>query len=135
MIAIHKFARLSMDDSHPMADLKDELPLGITVLSSGGRTVIPKQVMELLNLGYTSQSRQKLLWTQAGGDVVVKKGTLQSSFRKTILSRGGKTAVPKHIRKALKLKPALDGEERVIWIQRGEDIIVRKGTPRSSVSN
>jgi hypothetical protein len=83
----------------------------------------------LLKLRYTPQRRQKLLWIQQDGDVVVKKGTLQSSFRKTILSRGEKTAIPKHIREVLKLRFTPDGEERLIWIQRGDGIIVRKGTP------
>jgi len=109
--------------------VKDELPLGITVVSGGGRTVIPERVLELLNLRYAPQSRQKLLWTQEGSDVVVKKGTMDSSFRKTILSKGGKTAVPKHIRKILKLKATPEDGERMIWVQRGKDIIVRKGTP------
>jgi len=107
--------------------LTDELVLGITELS-GGRTIVPNRAMELLKLRYTPQKRQKLLWTQEGGDVVVKKGTLRSSFRKTILSRGGKTAVPKHIREALKLKFTPHGEETLVWIQSGDDIIVRKGT-------
>lgn len=91
--------------------------------------------MELLKLRYTPHRRQKLLWVQEEDDIVVKKGTLQSSFRKTILSRGGKTAIPKHVREVLKLKLTPDGEERLIWIQRGDDIIVRKGTPQSRMTN
>jgi bifunctional DNA-binding transcriptional regulator/antitoxin component of YhaV-PrlF toxin-antitoxin module len=118
-----------------VAELADELVLGITVLNSGGRTIVPNKVMELLKLRYTPQRRQKLLWIQEDGDVVVEKGTLQSSFRKTILSRGGKTAVPKHAREVLKLKSTPDGEERLIWIQRGDDIIVRRGTPQSRTTN
>jgi len=109
--------------------LTDELVLGITVLSSGGRTIVPSEVLELLQLVYKPQSRQKLHWMQEDGDVVVKKGTLASSFRKTILSRGGKTAVPKHIREILKLKSNPDGEERLVWMRRGEHIIVRKKLP------
>ena len=115
-----------------VAELADELVLGITTLNSGGRTIVPSKVMELLRLRYTPQRRQKLLWIQEDGDVVVEKGTLQSSFRKTILSRGGKTAIPKHVRAVLKLKSTPDGEERLIWIQRGGDIIVRRGTPQST---
>jgi len=115
-----------------VAELADELVLGITALNSGGRTIVPSKVMELLRLRYTPQRRQKLLWIQEDGDVVVEKGTLQSSFRKTILSRGGKTAIPKHVRAVLKLKSTPDGEERLIWIQRGGDIIVRRGTPQST---
>jgi bifunctional DNA-binding transcriptional regulator/antitoxin component of YhaV-PrlF toxin-antitoxin module len=115
--------------------LADELVLGITVLSGGGRTIVPSKVMELLKLRYTPQRRQKLLWEQEDGDIVVEKGTLQSSFRKTILSNGGKTAIPKHIRDFLKLKPTPDGEERLIWIQRGDDVIVRKGMPQSRMTS
>jgi len=124
-----------MHDLRKGEDLTDELLLGITVLTSGGRTIVPDQVMELLNLRYTLQRRQKLLWIQEGGDVVVKRGTLQSSFRKTILSRGGKTAIPKHIREALKLNSTPRREEGLMWIRRGEDIIVRKGTPPSRKTN
>ena len=115
--------------------MTDELVLGITALSGGGRTIVPSKVMELLKLRYTPQRRQKLLWTRKEGSIVVKKGTSQSSFRKTILSRGGKTAIPKHIREVLNLKSTPDGEGRLIWIQREEDIIVRKGTPQSRTTN
>jgi hypothetical protein len=87
--------------------------------------------MDLLNLRYALQSRQKLLWMEEGGDVVVKKGTQQSSFRKTILTRGGKTAIPKHIREALKMKSTREGDERVIWIQREKGVIVRKAPGRA----
>jgi bifunctional DNA-binding transcriptional regulator/antitoxin component of YhaV-PrlF toxin-antitoxin module len=108
--------------------LTDELVLGKTVFSGGGRTTVPSKVMEMLKLRYTPQRRQKLLWIQEGADIVIKKVTLQSSFRKTILSRGGKTAIPKHIREVLKLKPTADEEECLIWIQKGVEIIVRKGS-------
>jgi hypothetical protein len=115
--------------------LVDEVVLGITVFSGGGRTIVPSKVMELMKLRYTPQRRQKLLWTQEDGDIVVEKGTLQSSFRKTILSNGGKTAIPKHIREVLKLKSTPDGEERLIWMQRGDDVIIRKGTPQSRMTS
>jgi bifunctional DNA-binding transcriptional regulator/antitoxin component of YhaV-PrlF toxin-antitoxin module len=111
--------------------LTEELLLGITVLTSGGKTIVPDPVMELLKLRFTLQRRQKLLWIQDGGDVIVERGTLQSSFRKTILSRGGNTAIPKHVREALKLNSKPRRGEGLMWIQRGEDIIVRKGTPPS----
>lgn len=107
--------------------MTEELVLGTTVLS-GGRTTIPIKAMELLKLRYTPQRRQKLLWVQEEGDVVVKKGTLPSSFRKTMLGGGGKTAVPKHIREALNLNATPAVDVRLTWIQRGDDIIVRKGT-------
>ena len=111
--------------------MTDELVLGITILSSGGRTTVPRRVMELLKLRYAPQNREKILWIQDGDEVLVSKGTPQSSFRKTILSRGGMAAVPKHVRGALKLKSTLQREERVMWIQKGEEIIVRKGAPQS----
>ncbi len=113
-------------------DLTDELRLGTTILSSGGRTTVPRQVMEVLKLRYTPQKREKLLWIQEGDVIVVSKGTLQSSFRKTILSRDGTAAVPRHIREVLKLSTTLHKEEKVIWIQRGNKIIVRKGPPQSN---
>jgi len=115
--------------------LTDELVLGMTVRNRGGRTIVPSKVMELLKLRYAPQRRQKLLWIQEDGNIVVKKGTPQSSFRKTMLSGGGKTAIPKHIREVLKLKSTPDGEERLIWIRRGDDVIVRKGTPQSRTTS
>jgi hypothetical protein len=87
--------------------------------------------MDVLKLRYTPQKREKIHWIQEGDEIIARKGTPQSSFMKTILTRSGKAAVPKLVREALKLKLTPQMEERVIWIQRGEDIIVRKGTPRS----
>ncbi len=106
--------------------MTDELLLGVTALSKGGRTKIPKQVMNILRLRYTPQKREKLLWLHQGGEVVLSKGTLESSFRKTILSRNGTAAVPRHIREILKLKSGPRKEERVVWIRKGEGIVVRK---------
>ena len=88
--------------------------------------------MKALKLRYTPKKRQKLLWTQKGDEIIVTKGTPQSSFRKSILSRGGTAAVPRHIREALKLRSTLHHEERVIWIRKGDEIVVRKGWPQSS---
>lgn len=110
--------------------------LGVTVLVAvkghGGRTTIPKQVMEALKLRYLVQKREKLLWIQEGEQAVVTKGTPQSDFRKTMLSRGDTTAVPKHICEALKLNPRPHIEERLVWIQRGKDILVRRDVPRNA---
>ena len=111
-----------------LADLTDELLLGITILSRGGSTTVPKQVMKMLKLRYTPQKREKLLWTQKGDEIIVSKGTPQSSFRKTMLRRGGKAAVPRHIVDFLKLKSTLHKEERMLWIRKRDEIIVRKGT-------
>ena len=106
--------------------LTDEVLLGITIISVGGRTTVPGQVMEALKLKPTPGKKEKLLWTQVGDEVNVRKGTPQSSFRKTKVNKDGRTAVPKHIRAALKLKTALK-DERMLWMQRGDEIFVRKG--------
>jgi hypothetical protein len=110
----------------------NELLLGITVLSAGGRTPVPRRVIEVLKLKPTLHERVKLLWTQEGGEVTVKKGTLQSSYKKTILGKGGRAAVPMHIREVLRLKSTLDKEERMIWVQKGDEIVVRRGASRLS---
>jgi hypothetical protein len=110
--------------------LKDEPLLGITILGRGGSTTVPKQVLKVLKLRYTPQKREKLLWMQKRNQIVVSKGTPQSSFRKTMLRRDGRAAVPRHIMEALKLKSTLHKEERMLWIRKGDEIIVRKGTLR-----
>jgi translation initiation factor IF-1 len=84
--------------------------------------------MKALKLRYTPQEREKLLWMQNGDEIIVSKGTSQSSFRKTMLRRGGRTAVPRHIMEFLKLKSTFHKEERMLWIRKGDEIIVRKGT-------
>jgi bifunctional DNA-binding transcriptional regulator/antitoxin component of YhaV-PrlF toxin-antitoxin module len=107
--------------------LTEERLLGVTILSTGGRTTVPRQVREVLKLKPTLHKREKILWTQVGGGVVVTKGTPQSSYKKTRLNSSGRAAVPKHIRELLKLKSTPHDEERMIWIQRGDEIVVRKG--------
>lgn len=109
-----------------------ERPLGITILSAGGRTTVPRQVREALKLKPEPHERVKLLWTREGNEVIVSKGTLQSSYKKTILSRSGRAAVPKHVREVLKLESTPHKEERMIWVQKGNEIIVRKGMPGST---
>ncbi len=101
------------------------------ILSRGKRTAVPEQVKDLLDLKLTPGKLTKLLWTQEGDEIVVTKGTPQSSFMKTLLSSDGTAAVPKHVREALKLKWAADEVVRISWIQKGNQIIVRKGTPQS----
>ena len=108
--------------------------LETTVLSRGKRTTVPERVKELLKLRFTPGKLTKLLWAQEGDDIVVTRGTPQSSFMKTLLSSGGTAAVPKHAREALKLKWTPDKVERVLWIQKGNKIIVRKETPKSSLT-
>jgi hypothetical protein len=115
------------DLERPHADLTSELILGITILSKGGSTTVPKQVMKVLKLTYTPQKREKLLWMKKWDEIIVSKGTPQSSFRKTMLRRGGRAAVPRHIREALKVRSTLHKEERMLWIRKGDEIIVRKG--------
>jgi hypothetical protein len=112
--------------------LTNELLLGITILSSGGSTTVPKQVMKVLKLRYTPKEREKLLWTQKGDEIIVSKGTPQSSFTKTMVRTGGRAAVPRHIREALKLKSTLHKEERLLWIQKENKIVVRKGKPHAN---
>jgi hypothetical protein len=111
--------------------LTDEIILGTTLLSRGGSTKVPRKVTEVLKVRYSPQSREKLLWMEAGDHVVVTKGTPQSSFRKTMLRRGERAAVPRHIQEALELKSAPDKEERILWIRSGKEIIVRKGKAKS----
>lgn len=109
--------------------------LGVTVLTAigghGGRTSVPKPVMEALRLRYSPKKREKLLWGLQGGEIVVTKGTSESDFRKTIISRGDTSAVPKHICEALKLRPTLQRSESLVWIRRGEVILVRRRGRRS----
>jgi hypothetical protein len=108
-----------------------EVVLGVTVLSKAGRTEVPDEVLDLLKMDARSRRREKLLWTGEGGEAIVSRGTLQSSFRKTILSRDGTAAVPKHVRKALGLGLSPDREESLMWIRKGVEVIVRKGPRRS----
>jgi hypothetical protein len=110
--------------------LTDELVLGITILSRGGTTNVPKQVKELLKLKTTPQKREKLLWTQQGDEIVITKGTPQSDWRKTMFRRNGTAAVPRHIREFLKL--TLHKEDRIQWLRKWDQVVVRKGPPLSN---
>jgi hypothetical protein len=110
--------------------LADELLLGITILGRGGTTSVPRRVMEMLELKPTRQTREKLLWTQEGEEIIATKGTLQSDWRKTMLRRNGSAAGPRHIREALEL--TLDKEERLLWIRKGDGVVVRKELRQSS---
>jgi hypothetical protein len=112
--------------------LTDEHPLGVTILSAAGTTAVPRKVKEALKLGPTLHKREKILWTQEGDEVIVSRGTPQSSFRKTMLRRDGRAAVPKHIKEALNLNSTPREEERMAWIQKGDKIVVRKGASWSS---
>ncbi len=112
--------------------MTDKHTLGITILSASRRTTVPRRVMEALNLRPAPDRIEKILWTLDGPEVIVEKGTPQSDFKKTKLGVNGRAAVPKHVREALKLKSTLQREERMIWIRKGDKIVVRKGEPRSS---
>ena len=105
--------------------------IGITIITTAGRTRVPRRVLETLRLNPAGREREKLLWTQVGFEVTVTKGTLQSSFRKSILSRDGTAAVPKHIREALNLEPKPREAERILWLRKGTEVVVRRGTSHS----
>jgi hypothetical protein len=107
--------------------LARDLLLGETILNRGGTTHVPEKVMEALGLKPKPGERSKLLWTPAGADVIVTKGTPQSDWRKTMLRRNGTAAIPRHIQQALKLKITSHSEERLLWIRRGDQIVIRKG--------
>jgi hypothetical protein len=84
-------------------------------------------VIEFLKLKSSSARKAKILWTEEGEVVIVNKGTPQSSYKKTMLRRGGRTAVPKHVQKALNLRPTLQTKERIVWLLGGGKMVVRKG--------
>src|SRR5437667_5374576 len=88
----------------PRADLARDLLLAETILNRGGTTQVPEKVMEALGLKPKPGERSKLLWTPAGDEVIVTKGTPQSAWRKTMLRKDGTPAVPRHIQKALTLR-------------------------------
>jgi hypothetical protein len=104
-----------------------DLLLAETILNRGGTTQVPEKVMEALGLEPKPGERSKRLWTPAGDDVIVTKGTPQSDWRKTMLRKNGTAAIPRHIQQALKLKITLHGEEKLLWIRRGDQIVIRKG--------
>ena len=101
--------------------------LGETILNKGGTTNVPEKVMEALNLKPKRGGRSKLLWTPVGNGVIVTKGTPQSDWRKTMLRKNGTAAIPRHIQQALELRVTSPVQEKVLWILRGDQIIVRKG--------
>ena len=104
-----------------------DFPLAETILNRGGTTQVPEKVMEALGLKPKPGERSKLLWTPAGDEVIVTKGTPQSDWRKTMLRKNGTAAIPRHIQKALTLRIGSHGEERLLWIRRGDQIVIRKG--------
>jgi hypothetical protein len=59
--------------------------------------------------------------------VIVTKGTPQSDWRKTMLRKNGTAAIPRHIQQALTLRTSSHGEDRLVWIRRADQIIIRKG--------
>jgi hypothetical protein len=101
--------------------------LAETILNRGGTTQVPEKVMEALGLKPKPGERSKLLWTPAGDDVIVTKGTPQSDWRKTMLRKNGTAAIPRHIQQALTLRTTSNSEERLLWMRRGDQIVVRKG--------
>ncbi|MDG7006675.1 MAG: hypothetical protein JRN06_00355 [Nitrososphaerota archaeon] len=107
------------------------IPLETIILSRGKRTTVAERVKELLGLRFTPGKLTRLLWTQEGGEIVVTKGTPQSSWTKTLLTSDGTAAVPKHVREALNFKWTADEVERISWLQKGSQIVARKATPES----
>ena len=111
-----------------------DLLLGETILNRGGTTQVPEKVMEALGLKLRPGERSKLLWTPAGDEVIVTKGTPQSDWRKTMLRKNGTAAIPRHIQKALTLRNSSHSEEKLIWIRRENQIVIRKrGAGPSSI--
>jgi hypothetical protein len=110
------------------ADLTGELLLGETTLNRGGTTNVPEEVVERLGLKPRPGEKSKLLWTLEGDEVIVTKGTPQSDWRKTMLRKSGTAAIPRHIQQALNLRITSNTGERVLWIRKGEQIVIRKGT-------
>ena len=113
--------------SKPRADLARDFLLGETILNRGGTTNLPEKMMEALGTEPKPGERSKLLWTPAGDDVIVTRGTPQSDWRKTMIRKNGTAAIPRHIQQALTLKISSHGEERLLWIRKGDQIVIRKG--------
>src|SRR6266571_830603 len=113
--------------SRPRVDLARDFVLAETILNRGGTTQVPEKVMEALGLMPKPGERSKLLWTAAGDEVIVTKGTPQSDWRKTMLRKNRTAAIPRHIQKPLTLRITSHGEERLLWIRRGDQIVIRKG--------
>jgi hypothetical protein len=106
-----------------------ELILGETILNKGGTVNIPEKVIETLSLRPMPGERSKLLWTPARDEIIVTKGTPQSDWRKSMFRKNGTAAIPRHIQQALRLRVASKNGERVLWILKGDQVIIRKRTP------
>jgi hypothetical protein len=113
--------------SRPRADLARDFLLAETILNRGGTTQVPEKVMEALGLKPKPGERSKLMWTLARDHVIVTKGTPQSDWRKTMLRRNGTAAIPRHIQQALTVKISSHGEERLLWMRRGDQVVITKG--------
>jgi hypothetical protein len=111
----------------PRAVLVKEVLLGETILNRGSTVAVPEKVIETLSLRPKPGERCKLLWTPAGDEVIVTKGTPQSDWRKSMFRKNGTTAIPRHIQQALKLRITSKSEESVLWIWKEDHVIVRKG--------
>lgn len=118
--------RIKYGTSKIRARLARGLLLGKTILNRGGTTNIPENVMEALSLKPKSGERSKLLWTPAVNEVIVTKGTPQSDWRKTMVRTNGTAAIPKHIQQALKLKITSNGDEKLLWIRKGDRVVVKR---------
>src|SRR5260370_1786352 len=120
--------------SRPRADLARDVIIAETILNRGGTIQVPEKVMEVLGLKPKLGERSKLLWTPAGDDVIVTRGTPQSDWRKTMLRKNGTAAIPRHIQKALTLRNSSHREEKLSWIRRvTESVIKKRGAEPSSI--
>jgi len=44
-----------------------------------------------------------------------------------MLRKNGTAAIPRHIQQALTLRISSHGEERLLWIRKSDQIVIRKG--------
>ena len=109
-------------------DLAGETLLGETILNRGGTTEVPEAVMETLCLRPKPGERSKLQWTLAGEGATVTKGTAQSDWRKTMIRKNGTASVPRYIQQALKLSDSSRNEEKLLWMRKGGQIVIKKRT-------
>jgi hypothetical protein len=124
--ALLTHVQINMGRSIQPSNLARGTLLGETILNRGGTTFVPERVMKVLGLEPRPGERSKLLWTASGRKVTVAKGTPQSDWRKTMLRRNGTTAIPRHIRQALKLKTTSRDDERVQWVLMWGHVTVRR---------
>ena len=105
-----------------------ELIIGETILNKGDTVKVPEKVIEAVGLKPMQGERSKLLWTLTRDEVIVTEGTPQSDWRKSMFRKNGTAAIPRHIQQALKLRMASKTGDKVLWILKGNQVVIRKGT-------